>query len=105
MLEGMGILGKPHTVALALLVDAIADFVDFTDRAGKVNPTVETLNGGVMQHPLVGMKNQAWSRVLQALREFGMTPSSLTNVRSTNDEEAKKPKGLDKYRPGPRLAV
>jgi P27 family predicted phage terminase small subunit len=104
MLEGMGIIARPHTVALALLVDAIADFIDFTSRAGQVDPTVVTQNGGVMQHPLIGMKNQAWSRVLQALREFGMTPSSLTNVRSLKDE-APKAKGLDKYRPGPRLAV
>jgi P27 family predicted phage terminase small subunit len=104
MLVGMGVLGKPYTVAYALLVDAIADYVDMTEQAAKVPAVAVSSAGARYQEPLVGMRNKAWQRVLVALREFGATPSAISSVTSSQSQTPKA-KGLDKYRPGPRLAV
>lgn len=89
MLFGLGILGRPYTVALALLVDALADYIAYSKQAGAEPPVLTSPNGSSYQNPIVSLKNQAWERVLKALREFGMTPSAISGVKSTRDEKPK----------------
>jgi hypothetical protein len=71
MLEGLGVIAKPHTLALAMLCEALADWIADHDA-------------------------KAWERVLKACREFGMTPSAMSAVRSVKGDE--KPKGLQQFK-------
>jgi phage terminase small subunit len=64
MLEGLGLIAKPHTLALAMLCEALADWISDHDA-------------------------KAWERVLKACREFGMTPSAMSAVRSVKSDETK----------------
>ncbi len=87
LLEGLGIMARVHTLALALLVDALADWIESTDKADKAPMTCATENGGEVPHPIHGMKGKAWERVLKACREFGMTPSAMSAVRSVKADD------------------
>lgn len=86
MLAGLNIMARPHTLALALLVDALADWIRFTAAA-------ET-DVKAMRH-----KRAAWESVLKACREFGMTPSAITGVKSVREQD-KQPKGLNAFKLG-----
>jgi hypothetical protein len=69
MLVGLGVMSAPMTLALAMLCEALADYVR-------------------------GREPKDWDRVMRALRECGMTPSALASVQKVR--EADKPKtGLD----------
>jgi phage terminase small subunit len=78
MLEGLGVMARPHTLALAMLCEALCDWL-------------EKHNGA------------SWDRVLRACREFGMTPSAITGVKSVNPAPPRSgvnPFRLDDYRAG-----
>lgn len=42
--------------------------------------TIETKKGNVIQHPLVGIRNQAYKRLLQLCGEFGLSPSARAHL-------------------------
>lgn len=73
MLAGLGVMGRPHTIALAMLCEALGEWV--TTHDGK-----------------------AWDRVLKACREFGMTPAAITSVKSVKSDE--KATGLSAFKLG-----
>ena len=67
---------KLDETAAGLLVDALADYCEaraIVDREGLITVTSK---GTEIQHPAVGVRNQAWYRVHKMCVEFGMTPSS-----------------------------
>jgi hypothetical protein len=68
MLHGLNIMGRPHTLALAMLVESLAEYI--ADRNPKTRDQVHK-----------------WCR------EFGMTPSAITSIRSVPKQD-EKPKGL-----------
>lgn len=98
ILVGMGLMAAPYSIALGLLVDAMADYVAYAKEAAESTPTLMSPNGSSYQNPIVGMKNQAWERVLKALREFGLTPSAITGVKGVPDSKPKT--GLDRFKLG-----
>ncbi len=73
MLAGLNVMAKPHTLALAMLCEALAEWV-------------KTHHGS------------AWDRVMKACREFGMTPAAITGVKSVKSNE--KPTGLSAFKLG-----
>ena len=81
-----GLLARLDQIALALLCDALSDFLASRDiveaaaAAGEVRFLAKTDKGNIIQHPAVGVKNKAWERVLKLLREFGMTPSARAGL-------------------------
>lgn len=87
-LFGMGLLGKPHSTALGLLVEALADYIRRCEQA-EVTPEVVETEKGSFAHPIHGMVDKAWSRVLKALREFGLTPASIAAVQIQKNEKKK----------------
>lgn len=42
--------------------------------------TTKTSNGNLIQHPLVGAKNKAFSNLLAICREFGFSPSARSSL-------------------------
>lgn len=101
--HGLGVMAKPHAVALALAAEAMADYVKLRDEAEKVEAVVTGERGAPYQHPIIGMRNAAWKRVLVALREFGLTPTAARSVTTAADPEASSP-GSRQYPLGPRLS-
>jgi P27 family predicted phage terminase small subunit len=97
MLYGLNVMAVEYTIGLALLVDALADWVKFAEMADTDEPTTVTGQGTVIQSPVVGMKNKAWDRVLKASREFGITPASVRGVQQVVDKSVGT-RPLDKYK-------
>ena len=85
-LEGMGVLARADQVALALLCQALADYLAARQEVAEQGMTFLTESGYVTQHPAVGMMNRAWERVVKLAREFGMTPSSRAGLKVPGKE-------------------
>lgn len=79
-LYGLGVMGSPHALSLALLADAFGRYCELRDQVHEAGYTVTTSNGNVVQHPLVGAMNKAWEQTMKGLREFGLTPAALRGV-------------------------
>lgn len=94
-LYNLGVMSDVHSTALVMLVDSIALYVEAKQAMHGAGLTIETDKGNVIQHPLVGVRNKAWEQVMKALREFGMTPSAISNVRAPDKPQAK---GLDRFK-------
>jgi len=83
LLETWGVLQSQDTMALGLLVDAYAEYLEARRNVIRFGPFYETVgrNGlQVKQHPEVKRAQNAWARVKSMLTEFGMTPSARTRV-------------------------
>jgi P27 family predicted phage terminase small subunit len=86
-LNEVGLLTRLDQTALALLCEALGDFLcarDIVDEEAKPEGSVRfittTDKGNVIQHPAVGVMNKAHERLMKLLREFGMTPSSRAGL-------------------------
>ena len=89
MLAGLGLMAEVYSPALALMVDALADYIAHSE-AAKVEPSVLVSPAGVSYiNPVYTLKERAWDRVLKIVREFGMTPSAITSVKSAKSEKPK----------------
>ena len=44
--------------------------------------TVETINGNILQNPMVGMANKAMADMVRYAAEFGMTPSARSRINT-----------------------
>ena len=91
-LNKAGLLTRLDQVSLALLCEALADFlaardiVDCEAEKGGVRFITTTDKGNVIQHPVVGVMNKAHERLVKLLREFGMTPSARAGIAIANKE-------------------
>lgn len=81
MLSDARITTQCDTIALGLLVDAIAEYVAAQREVDEVGLVSVTEKGNVVQHPVVGVMHNARDAALRFLREFGMTPSSRTGIQ------------------------
>lgn len=93
---GMGVMASAHSTGLALLCESLANYIELRDAVAETGHTTMTSKGTAVQNPLVGARNQAWLQVLKGLREFGMTPAALTNIRVT-DEKPKAEQGKARF--------
>ncbi len=89
ILNSMGLLTTADPQALALLCDAYAEYTEARAIVQEEGMTYErtTEKGGtmIMARPEVGIAADAWRRVRAMLGEFGMTPSSRSNVKTPKD--------------------
>ena len=89
-LKESGLLTVLDTVALGLMCDAMAEYleagevVEAAANTEGVKFVATTDKGNVIQHPAVGVRNKAWERVVKLLREFGMTPSARAGMAIAN---------------------
>jgi phage terminase small subunit len=107
MLATLNVMAGHHTLALALLVDALADWIRLSEETKDADPLVAGAEGGQYANPIFKMKDIAWSRVMRACREFGATPAAVSAVRGKADEsETEKPKEKSRFFPdGPSLKL
>lgn len=79
-----GMLSLLDRTTLALYCQAYADYVNSLDLMKKPFPTtalVLTKNNNAVQHPALSIKNKAFQTLLNVAREFGLSPSSRSNIQ------------------------
>jgi P27 family predicted phage terminase small subunit len=89
-LEVLGLLASIDRGALAAYCAAYGLWADAQRRLAAYNASekgkkagaylIETPGGAIIQHPLVGIVNQARKDVVKFAAEFGMTPSARSRV-------------------------
>jgi P27 family predicted phage terminase small subunit len=85
-LHQIGVLTKADKYLMMLLVDALIDFEDSSEQLK--NESKVTIGENKKGNPTMiintyhYLKKDAWNRIVIALREFGLTPSSRTRVIS-----------------------
>jgi hypothetical protein len=89
-----GLMSTRHTIGLALLIDALADWLKWSDLADKPKAKLMVLN----------QKTRAWDHLMKACREFGCTPSAVAAVRPAAKPNAAEKK-KDEAPPQLRIAV
>ena len=93
--DGMGVLTVADHLALVMICDAYADYMDADERvkADGMTYKIENREGVVVikVNPAATLKADAWRRVMIGLGKFGMTPSERSNVSIT------KPKRKNKF--------
>ena len=50
-----------------------------------------TVKGGSYQHPAVGIRTNAWKRIVKMLREFGLTPNARAGMKMAAHEKEANP--------------
>lgn len=88
MLIGMGLMSEGYTLALGLLVEALADYIRRAEQC-ETTPEVTETEKGAFAHPIFGMKDKAWDRVLKAAQQFGLTPATISQVTIDKAKEEK----------------
>lgn len=90
LLHNMSVLTEADEVSLTLLCDAYGDYKQAKDVINKLGPVQEvTSREGhtkTIQRPEVAIANQAFVRVFQLLKEFGLTPSSRAKVNAIEQQ-------------------
>lgn len=87
-----GLLTCADTIAMGLLVDALADYLEareIVEEAAKkdLKFLYTTDKNNLIQHAAKGVQNKAQERVLKLLREFGLTPSSRASIHLGGGDE------------------
>lgn len=82
MLEGMGIMSPLFSPGLGLLVNSLGRYIEYENVVSKTGPVTTTDKGNEIVNPYWAARNKAWDQVLKALREFGLTPASITSIRT-----------------------
>ena len=73
--------------ALALLCLAFVEYEEADKEVSLYGMTVMSDKGGVYQHPAVGVRTNAWKKILRLCREFGMTPSARASLKAGDGKE------------------
>jgi len=90
LLHDMSVLTQADEVSLTLLCDAYGDYKQAKEVINTLGPTqdVTSREGHTksIQRPEVVIANQAFTRVFQLLKEFGLTPSSRAKVNAIENQ-------------------
>lgn len=73
--------------ALALLCLAFVEYEEADSEVALYGLTVVSEKGGVYQHPAVGVRTNAWKKILRLCREFGMTPSARASLKAGDEQK------------------
>ena len=89
LLADMNVLGDGDLIALGLLCETLAEYLDARDTVARDGATYEAVTeaGAVMHraHPAVAQRADAARRVQSLLSEFGLTPSARAKVQGLPD--------------------
>ena len=94
-LMAAGILTKCDRMLLALLCQRFADYLDARDIVAEEGLLIETTNGNCIQHPAIGIMNQAWRDVVKVAANFGLSPADRASI--TPAQPAKMPEAKNKF--------
>lgn len=94
--EGLGLLKNVDVIALALLTDALYDYIRFTRIINREGYMIEQTNKAnatnKVPHPLLTKKNAAFTQINKLMGDFGLTPVArarlaMNLVNEENEEE------------------
>lgn len=90
ILREMTVLSEADRIALALLCDTLAEYVEAKRLVDAEGAVYWTKGKTVMQrtHPAVAIRADAWRRARLMLSEFGLTPAARPRVSGIPDDEA-----------------
>lgn len=95
VLRDMNILTNADVTALAMLCDALTEYIEAQAVLQEQGRTYQsyTAEGAMMWRPRpeVAISNDAWRRVHSMMTQFGMTPSSRTKVQAVSEPETASP--------------
>lgn len=89
-LHRCGLLTEIDGMALGMLCESFAQYVEARRVVDQEGMLVESDKGNKYQHPAVGLMKSARVEVLKWAREFGMTPASRSRIalESPKEEES-----------------
>ncbi|KDR95912.1 phage terminase, small subunit, putative, P27 family [Peptoclostridium litorale DSM 5388] len=91
LLEKNGLLTEADTAALAAYCQNFSRWVDAEKLVSEKGYTYTTDKGNVIQRPEVGIANTAMKLMKSFAQEFGLTPSSRTNLSVKEADESEDP--------------
>ena len=84
-LHAAGLLTEVDVVGLAMLCEALAQYVEGKEIAEREGAIAISDQGNVYQHPAIGLMKTARTDVLRWAREFGMTPAARSRISVEGD--------------------
>lgn len=89
-LAAAGLIATIDRTAFRALCESIAVYLDAMDEIAKNGLIIRVgKNKYPMQNPAVSIRNNTWTQIVTACKQFGMTPSSRTglHVESKQDDD------------------
>ncbi len=86
-LHKVGLLTEIDDMALAILCQSWAEYLDAAAQLQETGMLVKSPNGYLMMNPSLAILNQAVKKVRALLAEFGMTPGSRSRIHAAPAEE------------------
>ena len=81
-LVAMGVIADADGVALRLLVESLATYVESVDILAVQGLTITNPQSGLSKiNPAFVAKTTSWKQIMAACVQFGMTPSARTSLR------------------------
>jgi P27 family predicted phage terminase small subunit len=87
LLQGMGILSLVDKAELAQYCQAWSDFWTATEKVREMGETFTTPQGYIAKNPWVTIKHEASLRLHKFCAEFGFSPSSRSQIRTSAPEK------------------
>jgi P27 family predicted phage terminase small subunit len=100
MLHARGLLAEIDTMALGLLCDRLADYLDLRERIEQDGWTTYNAEGGEATHPNVRAHSMAIKDVIQLAKLFGMTPTERAGLVVEKPNTGNVLDGKTKFRKG-----
>ena len=94
-LHKIGILSLLDATALEMYCVAYGNWRDAQEKIRKFGPLVKAKTGFLQQSPYMQIANKAFDQMRAMISEFGMTPSSRSNISVPDDKEGAR---FGKYR-------
>lgn len=88
-LHQVGLLTEIDGLALAMLCEAVGQYVEGKEIVEREGAIAVSDQGNVYQHPAVALMKTARGEILKWAREFGMTPAARTRINVEVAEEKK----------------
>lgn len=84
-LYAAGLLTEVDGLGLAMLCEAVGQYVEGKEIVEKEGAIAVSDQGNVYQHPAIGLMKTARAEVLRWAREFGMTPAARSRISVDGD--------------------
>lgn len=86
-LADAGLISNVDRTAFRMLCESMAIYLEAMDEIQSKGMIAYTDKGFPIQHPAVGIRNVAWTQIVAACKQFGMTPSSRTGLHLETKQE------------------
>lgn len=96
-LERMRVLAESDRHALAQLCNGLSKIERLERELRKTGESVVTAQGQLQRHPLVGVLGQVEAHTYRLMCQFGLTPSTRSNVRAVMSEDPAPKEGKIHY--------